>query len=78
MPTVKGIAGPYRVFFYSFECNEPMHAHVQRERMLCKFWLRPLSLAGNAGFSAVELGRIRRLIHIHGERIEDAWHEHCG
>ncbi|MGE5152411.1 MAG: DUF4160 domain-containing protein [Bdellovibrio bacteriovorus] len=46
--------------------------------MLCKFWLRPLSLAGNAGFSAAELGRIRRMVQIHHERIEGAWHEHCG
>jgi hypothetical protein len=29
MPTVKGMAGPYRFFFYSFDCNEPMHVHVQ-------------------------------------------------
>ena len=23
MPTVKNISGPYRLFFYSFDCNEP-------------------------------------------------------
>ena len=27
MPTVKSIPGPYRLFFYSFDCNEPMHVH---------------------------------------------------
>jgi len=39
MPTIKGIPGPYRFFFYSFDCNEPMHVHVhvERERMSCKF-----------------------------------------
>jgi hypothetical protein len=33
MPTIKNIPGPYRFFFYSFDCNEPEHIHVQRERM---------------------------------------------
>jgi len=27
MPTVKSIPGPYRLFFYSFDFNEPMHVH---------------------------------------------------
>jgi hypothetical protein len=38
MPAVKNIGGPYRLFFYGFDCNEPMHIHVQREGMVCKFW----------------------------------------
>jgi len=51
MPTVRGIPGPYRIFFFSFDCNEPRHMHVSRERMLCKFWLEPVALARNSGFS---------------------------
>ena len=34
MPTIRGIPGPYRFFFYSFDCNEPKHVHVRRERMI--------------------------------------------
>jgi len=30
MPTVKNIPGPYRLYFYSFDCNEPKHVHVQK------------------------------------------------
>ncbi len=37
VPTVHGIPGPYRFFFYSFDCYEPRHVHVRRERMVCKF-----------------------------------------
>jgi hypothetical protein len=44
MPTIKDISGPYRFFFYSFDCNEPEHVHVQRDRRLCKYWLDPLTL----------------------------------
>jgi hypothetical protein len=29
MPTIRDISGPYRFFFYSFDCNEPMHVHAQ-------------------------------------------------
>jgi hypothetical protein len=43
MPTVKGIQGPYRFFFYSFDCNEPPHVHIRRDAQMCKFWLRPIA-----------------------------------
>ena len=78
MPTVKGIPGPYRFFFYSFDCDEPMHVHVQRERMACKFWIKPLALARNQGFSAKELTALREIITKNRHRIVEAWHEHCG
>jgi hypothetical protein len=34
MPTVPDIPGPYRLFFYSFDCHEPPHVHVRREYRL--------------------------------------------
>ncbi len=78
MPTVKGISGPYRFFFYSFDCNEPKHVHVQRERFVCKFWLEPVTLSHNYGFSARELNVIQSRIREHLARISEAWDEHCG
>lgn len=78
MPHVPGIPGPYRFYFYSFDCSEPQHVHVRRERMTCKFWLDTLELASNSGFSARELGKIRRLINENIDSIKDAWDEHCG
>jgi hypothetical protein len=78
MPTVKGLVGPYRFFFYSFDCAEAKHVHVRRERMNCKFWLDPIALAGNDGFSAHELNRIRALIVENRKAILEAWDEHCG
>ena len=78
MPTVRDIPGPHRIFFYSFDCNEPMHVHVQRERMNCKFWLEPVSLAENHGYSARELNQIRETIRLNLTRILEAWNEHCG
>jgi len=78
MPAIKGIPGPFRFFFYSFDCNEPMHVHAKRERKLCKYWLSPVQLSTNDGFNAVELNRIRSLVVRHYGRIEEASHEHCG
>ncbi len=78
MPTIKGIPGAHRFFFYSFDCNEPMHVHVQREGMMCKFWLEPVTLSRNYGFSAKELNQIRKTIKTNLVRIMEAWHEHCG
>jgi len=78
VPRVSGIPGPYRFFFTSFDCNEPPHVHVERDRNTCKFWLDPLMLARNHGFAAHELTRIRQIIRQHHEQIMEAWYEHCG
>ena len=78
MPRIKKIPGPYWFFFYSFDCNEPMHVHVRREKRTCKFWLDPIELAANHSFTARELNVIRRLVETYHNIISEAWHEHCG
>lgn len=78
MPTIKGIPGQYRLFFYSFDCNEPMHVHARHERVTCKFWMEPTALASNDGFSARDLSAVRRVIVEYRREIEEAWREHCG
>ncbi len=77
MPTIPGIPGPFRFFFYSFDCNEPVHVHVQRDWAVCKFWLDPLELAANSGFSPRELRGILRIIFEHRQQVLEAWYEHC-
>ena len=72
------IPGPHHFFFYSFDCYEPKHVHVRGEGMMCKFWLEPISLARNHGFSARRLNVIRSYIEEHLARILEAWDEHCG
>lgn len=78
MPRINGIPGPYRIFFTSFDCNEPAHVHVERENKICKFWLVPLTLTRTHGFNARELNVIRRIIEKYRDIILEAWHEHCG
>jgi len=78
MPTVKNIPGPYRFFFFSFDCNEPMHIHIQREGMICKFWLEPVVLSKNHGFTSKELNTTRETIYNNRNKMVEAWHEHCG
>ena len=78
MPTIRGPFGPYRFFFVSFDCAEPAHVHVQRERRVCKYWLDPVQLERNHGFAPVELNVIWRLIYTHRSLLLEAWHEHCG
>jgi hypothetical protein len=55
-----------------------MHVHIRRERNQAKFWLDPVVLAWNRGFSPRELNEIRRIIVENQTRIIEAWHEHCG
>jgi len=77
MPTVLR-SGPYRLYFFSHEPNEPPHVHVDREDSTCKFWLAPVALARNLGFSARDLARIERLIQQHLLLLLEAWNDHFG
>jgi hypothetical protein len=78
VPRISGIPGPFLLFFYSFDCAEPMHVHVRRERSQAKFWIEPAALCWNRGFSSRELNEIRRIIVEYQPRIIEAWHAHCG
>lgn len=77
MPTVLRTGG-YRFFFYSNENGEPPHIHVQRERLLAKFWLKPVSLAGSSGFAAPELNKLLGLVEAHQQIFVEAWNEFFG
>ena len=78
MPAIRGIPSPYRLFFVSFDCHEPKHVHVQRERRVCKYWMEPVVLASNPGFSPIELNTVRQLLRDNSNKILEAWDEHCG
>ncbi|MFN8484647.1 MAG: DUF4160 domain-containing protein [Anaerolineae bacterium] len=77
MPTVLTV-GPYRFFFWSYDCSEPRHIHVQRDRSRAKFWLAPVGLADSYGFRPKELGDIERVIEEHQDLLRRKWDEHCG
>jgi hypothetical protein len=55
-----------------------MHVHVQREHMICKFWMEPVVLTSNHGFASKELNTVREIIIINRNKITEAWYEHCG
>ena len=46
--------------------------------MVCKFWLEPITLASNHGFTSRELNKIRRNLKENVQKIHEAWYEHCG
>lgn len=72
MPTVLRI-GPYRFYFYSHEPNEPPHIHVDLDNLSAKFWLEPVQLARNIGFSAKDLRAIERMVIEHQEELQEKW-----
>jgi hypothetical protein len=75
VPTVL-LTGPYRFYFFSHEPNEPPHVHVDRDDQSAKFWLEPVALARNLGFSPPELRRISRLVAENHDQIMERWREH--
>ena len=74
MPTVLR-TGPYRLYFYSHEPNEPLHVHIDRDNQSCKYWLEPIVLARNLGFNAKELSEIEKIIIKNKKNLLEAWHE---
>jgi hypothetical protein len=72
MPTVLRL-GPYRFYFYSHEPDEPPHIHVDRDNLSAKFWLEPVQLARNIGFSARDLRKLEQMIIDHHEELQEKW-----
>lgn len=77
MPTILRI-GAYRFFFYANESGEPCHIHIQREKLLAKFWLTPVALASSVGFPAQELNKLKALVETHQQVFVEAWNDFFG
>jgi hypothetical protein len=71
--------GPYRFYFYSYDCQERRHTHVDKANQSAKFWLDPdAALAANHGFSRHELREIERIVREHLEILRNEWDAFCG
>ncbi|MBI4294845.1 MAG: DUF4160 domain-containing protein [Chloroflexi bacterium] len=77
MPTVLKVRR-FRFFFFSNEGSEPAHIHVESEDKYAKFWLEPVQLVKSIGYSARELGEIRKLIVENMDVFKEKWNEHFG
>jgi hypothetical protein len=75
MPTVLR-SGPYRLFFYSGDRDEPPHVHVERDDSVAKVWLDPVRLERNVGFRAAELRRIERIVTDNQSKLMEAWNDY--
>jgi len=72
MPTALRI-GPYRLFFYAGDRDEPQHIHVERNDKTAKFWLDPVRMQSSGGFSRAELARIQKIIQENHTKLVEAW-----
>ena len=77
MPTVLR-TGPYRFYFYSHEPDEPPHIHMDRDDLSAKFWLDPVHLSRNLGFSPNELYKLEVMVVEHQQEFMEAWHGYFG
>ncbi len=74
MPTVLR-SGPYRLFFYAGDRDEPSHVHVERDECEAKFWLDPIRLQHSHGFSASEINKIEKLVIENQQDLLEIWNE---
>ncbi len=75
MPTVLFIDG-YRFFFFSNERNEPIHFLIEKAEKYAKFWIEPLFVAINYGFTSKELREISEIIDKNEVLIKKKWNEY--
>lgn len=75
MPTALRI-GAYRFFFYAGDRAERVHIHVRRDEREARFWLEPVRLEWNRGFTLRELNVLEGLVQEHAESLVRAWCEY--
>jgi len=77
VPTVLPV-GPYRFFFYSSDCVEPPHVHIERDDAEAKFWLTPVRFARSRRFGGSELNTIQRHVLDNVGHLRRSWDEYFG
>jgi hypothetical protein len=77
MPTIRR-EGRYRIYFYSGDLGEPRHVHIDAGESTAKFWLAPVSLHYNLGFSPRELRAVERIVLDHRQEFVEAWDAYFG
>jgi len=75
MPTVLRV-GPYRLFFYAGDGEEPAHVHIERENMVAKFWLDPVRLGKSGGFNRSEIGKLHNIVVQNKTMLLRGWDEY--
>jgi len=68
--------GRFRFYFFSNERQEPPHIHVKAAEDQAKFWIDPIALAVNYGFTARELNEIERIIAKHQTELLEVWYDY--
>lgn len=78
MPTILEILG-WRFFFYSNENDEPIHVHVRKAEMECKYWINvkdfDIREAYSFGLKVKDKRIVRKIIFDHFDYIVDKWDE---
>lgn len=76
MPKVFDFKG-FRFFFFSGDCFEPIHIHVEKDNSVCKVWLKNCEISENIGFTKKELKFIKEVIETNKKIIKDKWNAFC-
>ena len=68
--------GPYRLFFYSGDRDEPQHVHVARDNQVAKFWLNPVRIQRSGGLRRSEIRWVQQVIEENREFLQEAWNDY--
>ncbi len=76
MPTVLRYRG-HRFFFYSIDCREPPHLHVETGGRRAKIWLSPVALEWARGYNESETRELEKIISDYSEQMLEMWYAYC-
>lgn len=65
--------GAFRFFLFGNEAKEEPHIHIKNGGDVAKFWLAPVQLASNHGFSARDLKAIEQIISGNQTVLVEFW-----
>jgi len=74
VPTVLRVKS-FRFHFYSDECDEPPHIHIETPDGECKFWLENVKIARNKGLPAHIIQEIEKLVYANKEFLTEKYNE---
>ena len=77
MPTILR-SGPYRFFFWAYDCQERRHVHIEHDDAIAKLWLEPeVALEDGGGMSRKQLRDIEKIVLENQEELIREWDNFC-
>lgn len=70
--------GAVQILLRESQSARTAHIHIDRDALSAKFWIQPVALAFNLGFTPRELRTLEAMTLEHQKERLEAWNEYFG